>query len=114
MKHTDQVTATPDDTDAILAKHRKELTDRGYVDIDEHRGLKVGARVHHIGEKWWEAGENGTATVVAILEKNPSSWSWGGRPDIELIAQRDDPSWGGPFGRWADYHTALATGPLEL
>jgi hypothetical protein len=86
----------------------RELTSYGYKDIDEIKGITVGARVRHGGEQYPEAFRKGTATVRAIMEKDPSPWarSWG-RRDIELIVERDKPLLEGMthFYQWADYHT---------
>jgi hypothetical protein len=62
----------------------------GYRDIEEHGHLKAGVRIRHTGHRWSAAYTNGTGIVLAITEKNPSSWSqsWG-KPDIELIALWD-------------------------
>lgn len=87
----------------------------GYHPVEEftHRGrtLRVGQRVHHIGEKWAAAQDQGTAILVAITRhRPPSSWEQSyGRPDVEVIAVTDQDRYGtGRIGRWADYHTVIA------
>lgn len=86
-----------------------ELTEYGYQDIAEHRGIKVGARVRHCGQRYYEAIENGTATVLAVMQKDPSPWADSyGRPDIEVLVADDKPMFpGSPVSQWADYHCAV-------
>lgn len=89
---------------------RASLVASGYRDIKEKDGLRVGARVRHRGEQYYEAYATGTAVVRAIMERDPSSWSVSyGRRDIELIVERDVPMLPdmSPLGQWADYHTVL-------
>jgi len=92
-----------------IEEFRNDLRDEGYYDIEATPdGVKVGDRVHHGGEQYMQAWRDGTATVLAIMEKSPSSWSteWG-QPDIELIVERDLPltSSSSRVSQWADYHT---------
>jgi hypothetical protein len=85
-----------------------DLLDHGYQDIAEHRGLRVGMRVRHIGHQYPEAYANGTGTVLAVMYKNPSSWSQSyGRPDVELLVAMDS----GSISNIADYHVALIKDP---
>lgn len=89
----------------------ESLTTRGYQPLDEVRGISTGSRVHHIGEKWFEAHTQGTATVVGVFEKAPSGWSQSyGSRDIEMVVRRDRDD---TFGQWADYHAVLAE-PFDI
>ncbi len=93
---------------------REDLLASGYQDIEETaRGVRVGDRVRHVGERYDEAYEHGTATVLAIMELEGSPWSatWGQR-DVELIIERDQPPTpdGNRISQWADYHTCAVYG----
>lgn len=98
-------------------KQHADLLARGYVDIDEIKGLRVGSRCHHANQRYVEAYWDGTAEVLAITEKLDSPWSrrWGDR-DIELIVLRDGPVLPGlsRLGYWADYHTAVPSGRPDI
>lgn len=100
--------------EAAYAEARTELEARGYRDIEEHNGLRVGARVRNYGEQYYAAISKGTGVVRALMQRDPSSWSneWG-RPDIEVLVERDKSHRddGSRVGRWADYGTVLATRP---
>jgi hypothetical protein len=104
--------------DAALIKCERErmhaeLAERAYRDIPEHRGIKVGARVRHRGHRWLEAYLQGTATVLAVMQKGPSPWSvsWG-RPDVEVLALPDNPMFPtAPVHGWADYHCEVVDAP---
>ena len=92
------------------AEKRAELEACGYQEIEEHKGIKAGARVRHSGHSWFEAMDQGTATVLVVMEKPDSTWSrsWGG-PDIEILVVLDKSLYpGSPVGQWANYHTRLA------
>jgi hypothetical protein len=81
-------------------RHDDLLAD-GYVDVDEHHGLRVGVRVRHRGHQYPEAYAKGTGTVLAVMLKHLSSWSENhGRTDVELLVLRDD----GSISGVADYH----------
>lgn len=96
-------------TSTIIEKLAKD----GFVQIETHPtrdDLVVGARVHNSGERYSEARENGTATVVAITRKGtderPDSWQQSyGRPNIEVVVERDN----GERVAWADYGTQVAS-----
>jgi len=96
--------------DQELEQNRAELLAHGYVDLPEHNGITVGARVHHRNERYYEALRDGTATVLALMERVDSPWSreWRQR-DIELIVRRDKPFLGAGslLSKWADYHTRI-------
>lgn len=101
-------TATAEDQAAAL---HADLTARGYRDIAAAGSIKTGSRVHHAGQQYPEARDNGTATVLAVLEKSPSAWSGTyRRPDIEIIVESDKPFMPGmpTVSNWADYHTRPA------
>lgn len=106
----DAVTPMPEAFELLHAALLKER----YRDVEEFRGLKVGARVHHVGERYAEAVLDGTATVLAVMHKKPSSWEQSyGRPDVELLVRLDDRlvKKGMPeIGQWADYHTRPVQG----
>lgn len=90
----------------------EKLVENGFAQIDAHPtrdDLVVGARVHNSGERYSEARENGTATVVALMRKGtderPDSWQQSyGRPNIEVVVERD----GGMQIAWSDYGTVVA------
>lgn len=91
--------------DALLAS--------GYRDVDEHNGLRPGARVRRRSEQW-PGSERGTGTVLAVTQRENSPWSQSWHmPDVELIVladstHRDD---GSHLSQLAQYHLALATRP---
>lgn len=97
-------TAEQSELDQLLAC----LRDAGYVDIENHNDLRVGARIRHVGHQWPQAYEHGTGVILALTERPNSPWSrsWHAR-DIELIALWDQPR---PFGsrlsQLAQYHVA--------
>ena len=80
----------------------QSLLDHGYVEVNKLGRFKKGQRVHHIGQKYWQAHQNGTATIERIFRRPQR-----GR-DVELIVKMDDPnSMSGEYGYWADYHTVI-------
>lgn len=90
-----------------IEETRQALIDRGYAEVEEHKGLKPGARVRHIGERF--GYDDGTATVRHVLLKDPSAWSQTYRqPDVEVVVEKDRPLFGSVVGQWADYHCGLA------
>lgn len=95
---------------AELAEKVKELHKRGYRDVAEHHGLKVGARIRHHGHQWSEAFRLGTGHVAVLTEKPNSAWSisWH-MPDIELIAVWDKPRGLGSsrLSQVAQYHVEV-------
>jgi len=102
-------TATAETQHPEYERMHAELAEHGYRDIPEHNGIKVGARVRHIGHRYPEAYREGTGTVLAVMHKDPSSWSASyGRPDIELLVAQDRPmSPGFPISGVADYHVEV-------
>lgn len=88
-----------------------DLHQSGYRDIEAHGSLCVGARIRHSGHRWPEAYERGTGVVLAITEKPDSAWSrsWG-KPDVELIAVWDTPTFGIRVSQLAQYHVAVIEG----
>jgi hypothetical protein len=95
--------------EAEFTRMTADLTGRGYREIAEYEGIKAGARVHHVGERFVEAYRDGTAVVLAVFEKDPSSWAVKYRErDIEILARRDKPHTDSrPVSQWANYHTRL-------
>jgi hypothetical protein len=97
--------------DAELKPLIDELLERGYRPINEHNGLRVGVRVRHCGEQFWQAFQGGTAVIEVLMQRSPSSWEARyGRPDIEMIVRRDDDrvsAGTSRYGGWADYHARL-------
>lgn len=97
-----------------LAAKVAELHAAGYVDLPEFtyprsgKVLRVGTRVRHSGEQYWEALERGTGNVVALTHKPDSSWSrsWG-MPDVELVIARDKARLGSRLSQIAQYHVAM-------
>jgi len=84
-------------TDSIAA-----LTKLGYHRIAETDGITAGSRVRHLAEQYPTAHTTGTATVIGVYERTPSSWTQShGVRDVEIVVTRDD----GREARWADYHT---------
>lgn len=93
---------------------RQRLLDAGYHDINQVGRLHVGARVRHVGEQFPRALLDGTATVVALMERTRSPWvaAGFGRRDIELVVRSDQPRLSGSkAGQWADYHTIVIDQP---
>lgn len=88
-----------------------ELHERGYVDIENHKGLSVGVRVRHRGHQWPAAYRDGTGTVLAITEKPDSVWSrsWGA-PDIEMVVLFDTATFGSRLSMLAQYHVDVPDG----
>lgn len=95
-------------TETALASHIADLEAHGYFRIEEHDGVRAGARCRNRSEQYPEAYDNGTATVLALMQRT-GSWSQTyGRPDIEVIVERTR---GGEttVTAWQDYRTALVT-----
>lgn len=92
-----------------------ELRKHGYRDRASFNELKPGVRVRHSGHRWPEAYTEGTGYVVAITERNPSSWSqsWGS-PDIEMVVAFDKPPLPdmSRLSQLAQYHVAVVRGDL--
>lgn len=83
---------------------RAELERGGYREIPEIDGIKPGDRVRSYGEQYSEAHRSGTAMALAVM---CSDRLIQGRPDIEIIVERDNP-WLPGMSRvtnWAGYHT---------
>lgn len=81
-----------------------KLVLRGYVALEDHRGLAARERVRHIGEQYPEALLNGTATIIGVFEKPGSSWAQSyHQRDIEVVVATDK----GDERVWADYHCVL-------
>lgn len=88
-----------------------QLTRNGFVEIEQaprNPLIRAGARVHNRGEQFDRAFTEGTATVVKVLrrgtDEKPDSWERRyGRPNVEVVVQRDD----GMFMSWADYGTEV-------
>ncbi len=86
--------------------HARDLMERGYVEVTAWGDFAVGDRVHHIGQQWGAAEDNGTATIERIFHKPESAWALKyNAPDVEIIVKRDEPQWGSDYGYWANYHT---------
>lgn len=82
-----------------------DLLKRGYVELQEHNGLKVGTRVRHSGERYSDAIFKGTGNIERIFYKANSSWEQKyGRQDVELIVKRDTPQGDSTHRFLADYH----------
>lgn len=100
------------DVDEVTAedyqKKRAALLERGYVDVDEFRGLRVGDRVHNGNQQYVEAYRDGTANILMIATRPKSSWAQKyRRADVEMLVLRDEPTFEGAsrVSGWADYHT---------
>jgi hypothetical protein len=97
----------------MLEELTLELKAGRYRDIDEYKGIVVGSRVKHSGQKYTEAYVDGTATVLAIMESVNSAWSrkYGTR-DVEFIILRDKPIVPemSRVSNWASYRTELISG----
>lgn len=101
----------PTNTEAEAGQARADrqaanLLDHGYTEVREHGRLAIGDRVRHVGEQYPEA-HTGTATIERIFVR--------GERDVELIARRDKPGFGGPtstHGFWANYHTVKISSAL--
>ena len=73
----------------------EDLTNRGYVEVQEFGSLKVGTRVRGVGEQYFEATHNGTGSIERIFHKPNSHWAQKyGQPDVEVIMSRDKPRFG--------------------
>lgn len=104
---------------------RAELLEAGFVDLPElvhplrHPDdgiLRVGTRVHHRGERYYEALRVGTGIVLALMEHPNSTWSKKyGERDIELLVLTDKDRFdtGNRIASWANYHTRLPIGDLS-
>lgn len=104
-------------TEAVQVEFERrhdELLERGYVDVAQYGDLRPGARVRNRGQQYTKARWDGTATLLAIMLKDPSPWAKKyGRPDVEVLVANDNPNGDSPFwliGGWSDYGTDLATG----
>lgn len=86
---TDLTDAEKREAEQIVA----DLYDRGYRWRDRTHGFARGARVRHRGHRWPAAYRDGSGVIVAIAERDPSSWSqsWGA-PDIEMVVALDQPT----------------------
>lgn len=108
----------PEATLAEFERRHDKLLERGYVDVAQHGGLRPGARVRNRGQQYTKARWDGTATLLAVMLKDPSPWAKKyGQPDVEVLVANDNPVDDSPFwliGVWADYGTGLATGPAPL
>lgn len=89
-----------------ITKATRQVLDEGYALIESWDLFEPGVRVYSLfGQQYFEAAQYGTATILAVFQKEPSTWAQKcGRPDIEFIVQRDDKS----IVRWADYHIGIA------
>lgn len=93
----------------------KSMTDHGFAQIEHsprNPALRAGARVHHIGENYFEAMSQGTATVVSVwrrgTDEQPDSWERQyGAPNVEVIVRRDDSHPMPGLHLWANYHTVV-------
>lgn len=93
-----------------MLRQHNDLRERGYLEIEEIDGIRVGARVYGRNQQYVEAYRDGTAVVLLLMEKPESPWSrkWGQR-DIELVALRDVPLLSDSrIACVADYHVGLA------
>lgn len=100
---------TPDDR-ARYELMRKGLAARGFEDVAEAGGLRVGTRIRHQGHQWPGAGVKGTG-VVAALTQYPHETAWSrraGRLEVELIAVWDRTSFGTRLSQLGDYHVQIA------
>lgn len=77
---------------ARFNERHTDLISRGYRDVDDHKGMRVGRRVRHRGEQYRAAYSDGTGVIVTVMERPDSAWSrtWH-MPDVELIILRDRP-----------------------
>jgi hypothetical protein len=94
-----------------LESSAARLVEDGYKVLTDHPRLKVGRRVHNRGELYAQASDEGTATILAVYEKSPSSWSQKyGRRDIEVIVEHETKSHPRTVRVWADYGTETVGG----
>lgn len=89
--------------DLPVAAHRDfiDLASRGYEPVTENfpYGLIPGAKVRHHGERWYEAINEGTGRLVAVLVKNTNP------QDIEVLVKPFDET--KSVRQWANYHTVV-------
>lgn len=97
---------------ALLARgfvHIADSPDLRTVEALAQRRLVVGARVCNEGQRWYEARNQGTGTVRAVLHKPFDSWEKTyGRPNVEVIVERDEVLFGSAVATWSDYGTHVA------
>jgi hypothetical protein len=100
---------------AEFERDHQALIEAGYEDVAEYAGIKVGARVRHVGHQWPEAFERGSATVLAVMRKDPSAWAQTyRRPDVELLVELDRPFIAGScLAQLADYHVLVIPAPEQ-
>lgn len=91
-----------------------QLELRGYAPRERFNELAPDVRVRHHGHRWPSAYSEGTGVVVAIAERDPSSWAQTyGTPDIEMVVAYDKP----PVPEMsrlttlAQYHVQAVTAP---
>lgn len=84
-----------------------DLLASGYLETTSIGRLTVGQRVHHIGERYPEASDNGTAVLERIFHQPGRAPH---NTDVEVIVKRDKPRYeNDTHGFWADYHTVVVT-----
>lgn len=81
----------------------EDLVSRGYKEIDEtSSGIRAGDRIRNRSHQWPEAAKDGTATALAVLRNEGSTWEQTyDAPDVEILVERDN----GTFTQWASYGT---------
>ncbi len=93
---------------SAVDNYAADLLARGYIEVQEFRDLLPGSRAKHRNERYSEAYRRGTGFIRRIFRKPNSAWEQSyGRPDIELIFERDDPDRGVTL--LADYHVEIVT-----
>lgn len=86
-----------------------DLLKRGYREVTEYSNLVIGQRVRHVGQRYSQALDHGTATIERIFHHPDSQWSRShDADDVEVIVQKDD----GSYGFWANYHTVTVRAGL--
>lgn len=95
-----------------LDEMRAALAERGYKQIPERAGIQPGQRVRHYAHQYPEAYRDGTATVLAVMLRDPSPWTQTyQQPDVEVIVQSDRPyDAEHPIRTWASYHVQRIEG----
>ena len=90
-------------TDDERAEVEQMLTDNrsyGWLPVDRAKSYEPGVRIRHVGQRYWQAYENGTGVIVAVLKRSDA---------IELLVAYDEPRFAGGsrITQLGSYHVDL-------
>ena len=90
-------------TDDEYAEVERMLADNrgyGWLPVESAKAYKPGVRIRHVGQQYWQAYENGTGVIVAVLKRND---------EIELLVAYDEPRFpgGSRITQLGSYHVDL-------